>query len=820
MKDTLSVFWIRADSLGNFIADYSRLMPLINPEMDGISSQEDIGPLLERTRDKLEELAGDWLLILDNADHLNEFMGASGKDEPSISKYVPRRGRILITTRDRRFQGSVAAASDGLCVEPMTLSEAKDLLLKSVPKHLVQPSAVNTLMANDLVEELGCLPLAVAQAAANIVDQQMSFAEYVGLFQEKRRRADLMTSPAYDFANKDARNGISSVAITWGISIDALKRQSPLSLTFLQYLACFHWREAPQILLRSLPEFRDVDDVTFLRLTKKPLALSLIDQTLDQDPQLSSYSVHPVLHEIMTAELSVEDKRRMLSHVVSVISRIFPTVPTPATENWPLAVILAPHLARNLDLCQEVGHSSQTVAILMFSLSRFHSHSRMYNAAADLADAGLSMAIQCIGPEDDLIPYFRQNAIERLNYAGRYDRAETECSLALNLLESRVGATSIDTKAYNKEKVLLLDFLSVALRGRRDFGRLESIHKEQLRCQQAEQWSAEDVLRRHNLAYGLLRNGKHTEAKEVNDELLRYCETDDGIRVVGKRLHLIMLNLKLLIMRMGNDVWQNIDEIVALYDRVFCETLSNAGIDDRETWIALNNLLGSLSQALRMSEAGDVLWSILPIAIASNVKADGGIAIPMRQIHLTATLYLSYLSKGESADHLRAAEFAQLLETWGYVSGIEDAIKSKTISMPFSSLDVLNSHAVYLQYHGRYGEAEAIHRQVISKLEGEDNELNQVSHYNVMLAMARAGRKDEALAFRREHQNLVTPMEVIYGTLERREDEYAKEMSVYEEAKARIERGSLCRSDQWWLHNAATVGRVGIRLGHNLAPRP
>jgi hypothetical protein len=402
----------------------------------------------------------------------------------------------------------------------------------------------------------------------------------------------------------------------------------------------------------------------------------------------------------------------------------------------------------------------------------------MYNAAADMADAGLSMASQLDGPEHDLIPYFRQNAIERLNDAGRFDRAETECSLALKLLESRVTTTSIDMKAYNKEKVLLLDFLCVALRGRLDFGRLEAIHKEQLRCQQAEQWSAEDVLHRHNLAYGLLRNGKHVEAKAINDELLKYCETNEGIEVVGKKLHLIMLNLKVLIMRMESDVKENLDEIVALYDRVLCETLSNFGIHDTDTWIALNNRLGSLSQALRMSEVGDVLRSILPIAIAANVKSDGRLAISMSEIYCTATLYLSYHSKEGLAENQRATELAQLLERWSYVSGIGDVIKSGTIGRPLTRLNALNSEGVYLQYHGRYVEAEAIHRQVIAELEGTDNGLNQLSHYNLMLAIARAGREDEALAFRREHQDLITPMEVSYGTLERRQEEHETKMSV------------------------------------------
>ncbi|EAQ84418.1 hypothetical protein CHGG_08432 [Chaetomium globosum CBS 148.51] len=824
MKDKLSVFWIRADSLANFIADFSRLLPLLDPEAGKSASSLDVTSLLEKTRDKLEAQAGEWLLILDNADHLGDFVGTSAKSELSISKYVPRRGRILITTRDRRFQGSVAAASDGLCVEPMTLSEATELLLKSVPKHLVQPSAVNTLMANDLVEELGCLPLAIAQAAANIVDQQMSFSEYVGLFRhEKRRRADLMNSPAYDFANKDPRNGSSSVAITWKISIDALERQSHLSVTFLEYLACFHWRDVPQSLLRHLPEFRDLDDISFLRLTKKPLALSLIDQTLDQDPTLSTYSVHPVLHEIMTDELSAQDKCRMLDHLMPNMSRLFPTAPYPTAESWPLASLLAPHLSRQLSLCQEVGYSSSAVATLMFSLSRFHSLSRMQEAAADLAEAGLAMAGETFGADDDLIPHFRQNAIERLDEAGRYDSVEAECSLALERLELR--ASSLDRTAYNKEKVKILTFLFNAIRGRHDYQRLGAVNEELLRCQQLEQWSpGEDALHRHNLAYGLLRSGKRAEAKEINDELLRYCETDEGIKVVGKKLHLIMLNLKVLVMRTGTDVWLNLDEIVALYERIFLEHLSHFGINDKETWISLNNCLGSLSQALRMDEVGDVLWAVLPAAIGANVKADGSIAISMLEIYGVAMLYRDYLSKRRAVDGTetatsRATEFAQLLERWSYVAGIQKTPRPVDYVPTPAELNSLNSHGVYHQFHGRYREAEAMHRRVIQELRDQpDDPLNPLSHYNLMLAIARDDREDEAFAFRREHAHLIAPMEAIYGTLEQRQDERQKEMSVYEEAKALIERGSLRRSDQWWLDNGAVVGRVGSRLGHKLAP--
>jgi tetratricopeptide (TPR) repeat protein len=823
MKDRLSVFWIRADSLANFIADFSRLLPLIEPAFDESSTPQDIGTLLERTREKLESLAGDWLLILDNADHLDDFIGTSNGSTLSISKYVPRHGRILITTRDRRFQGSIAAASDGLCVEPMTVPEARDLLVKSVPQHLVQPSAVNMLMADDLVNELGCLPLAIAQAAANIVDQQMSFSEYVGLFRhEKRRRADLMTSPAYDFANQDVRNSTSSVAITWKISIDALEKQSPLSVTFLQYLACFHWRDVPRVLLRHLPEFRKLDDVAFLQLTKKPLALSLIDQTLDQDLAFTTYSVHPVLHEIMATEIAVQEKHRILDQLTPAMSRLFPIVPNPAVaKTWSLASLLAPHLSRQLSLCQETDYASETVAILMFSLSQFHGHSQMNGAAADLADAGLSMANKLLGPDSDLIPYFRGNAIRSMHDAGRYESVEKECRLALEILESR--AVSLERTAYIKEKVLLLTDLFNAIRGMQDYKRLGAVNEELRQCHQLEQWSpGENAVHRHNIAFGLLHSGKRAEAKEINDELLRYCETEEGKKAVDKKLHLIMLNLKLLIIRMGPDVWQQLEEIVALYERIFFEHLSHFGIRDRETWISLNNYLGSLTQSLRMEEVGEVLWSVLPAAIAAKVKADGRIAISMGEIQQTSHLYLSCLYEGQVSgadDGPRTAEFARLLERWSYIAGMTDVAQGLADTTSSRYLNSLNSMGVHYQTFGRYAEAEAIHRRLIHELQGrQDHELNELSHYNLMLAIARAGRVDEAFEFRKGHQTLIAPMEDRYGTLEQRIEERQRDLRVYEEAKERIAQGSLRQSDQWWAENASVVGRVGTLLGHKVSP--
>jgi hypothetical protein len=65
-------------------------------------TKDDVSMALEKTRRELEKMSGEWLLILDNADDLDEFLGRGTKqkddDEFSISKFIPRQGRVLITT--------------------------------------------------------------------------------------------------------------------------------------------------------------------------------------------------------------------------------------------------------------------------------------------------------------------------------------------------------------------------------------------------------------------------------------------------------------------------------------------------------------------------------------------------------------------------------------------------------------------------------------------------------------------------------------------------------------------------------------------------
>lgn len=115
---------------------------------------------------------------------------------------MPRKGRILLTTRDPRFLGNIPAAADGLQVKPTTTEEAEMLFWRSVPSHLKSASSQDEEVLH-LMRMLGYLPLAIAQAAANITDRQISVPEYISAYQRKKDRMALLEKPVIDIRNRD-----------------------------------------------------------------------------------------------------------------------------------------------------------------------------------------------------------------------------------------------------------------------------------------------------------------------------------------------------------------------------------------------------------------------------------------------------------------------------------------------------------------------------------------------------------------------------------------------------------------------------------------
>src|SRR5690606_18851898 len=124
---------------------------------------------------------------------------------------------------------------------------------------------------------------------------------------------NLIKAPALDFASTDPKGARQSVTVTWEVSLDVLRSQSPESITLLNYFACFNNLGIVKSLVRHLPEFNDMDDDDFISIVKKPLRLSLIEQfAYDEDPNLVTYNMHPLLHDVILKGISKEELGKLM----------------------------------------------------------------------------------------------------------------------------------------------------------------------------------------------------------------------------------------------------------------------------------------------------------------------------------------------------------------------------------------------------------------------------------------------------------------------------------------------------------------------------
>jgi hypothetical protein len=831
MRNRLSVFWIRADRFTNFAADYVQILKEVDPDSVVQYQNADLHDILQQIRRKLESTPDEWLLILDNADDLDAFLGRSTSGNTneifSISTFLPRHGRLLITTRDRRFQGTVAAAADGMIVGPMSEDEAVDLLLQSIPGHLIRDQHGSIAEAQQLVEVLDNLPLAIAQAAANILEQQLTLAEYVSFYQDKKQRMGLMQTPAHDFQTTDPRNASQSVNVTWQISFDILKEQHPLSATLLIYIGCFHWRNIPRAPLKHLPEFRDLAEASFIQLTKKPLNLSLIDEE-EAQPGFVEYMVHPLIHERVLGQLTTGELQNYLEPLVDLFSTLFPLVEQKGDSTWSLAVYLAPHAVHILELCDEHRFRSKSFSILVLRLSRFFGNLNRFGIAVDLAEKAMVLGVDLWDSNPDMMVVFWTNVCAQYSNASRYRDAEQQAREALEWLNSEFIQTQLDPQIIMSYKIRFQVQLCISLTNDLDPGshrEREQLAREQLGTGLIDEWSHKGLITRHNLAHALFHQEKLEEAENLNKALLAFVEVEVQKNPELRRDYLIMLNLRCQILRafrmksnissssnLGPSpaesvVWRTHKDLLHIHELVFEKSLEQLGIEDVDTWKAVNNLVSCLSECYLWAACGHILMQVLSAGIEGNVRAEGKFAVTLQGVTDIAKTYLDFLEASQGSDSKSATEFRLLLQNW------ITSIRLSEIPRPEAYAVTLNNFGVHHQMRGQYEQAEKAHLDSIDSCLRQNGKVPAIYRYNLMLAIARQGRLDEAFAFREAHRAEILGQEGAFGALEHRLEEDARVRQIYDQARALAGSGKLDKDGEWWQANEKELQRAEFRYG-------
>ena len=210
-SDYKYVFWISAVDQSQLLSGFVDIAKLSGCVKVTDKSTEVAKCVLDWLR-----VTESWLLIIDNLD-----------DITIVNDYLPSTsgvGHTLITTRNRNSDGIPA---DGLEITEMNPEDCVQFLFDRIRLTDHTPEIRNE--AHKIVQELGCLPLAIEQAAAYIRTSQ-NIGEYLITYKKERQELlDWRSTGNYPYNY--------TVATTLRMSLERLKLSHPNAIALIQYLA-------------------------------------------------------------------------------------------------------------------------------------------------------------------------------------------------------------------------------------------------------------------------------------------------------------------------------------------------------------------------------------------------------------------------------------------------------------------------------------------------------------------------------------------------------------------------------------------------------
>ncbi|MFG2332846.1 tetratricopeptide repeat protein [Streptomyces sp. NPDC048604] len=205
------LLWINASSRSSLITGYGRAGVEV-ASADG----RDLEGAAARFLAWAETTDRRWLVVLDDLTNTADLRGLWPPAQSSS------RGRVLITTR-RRDAALISPFRQRFSLGPFTPSEAHSYFTRALTAHgpVPDPGEVDVL-----VTELGCLPLALAQARAFLVDMAFTCSQYRERLEDNSQALrDLF--PEEGSLPDDQDN---SIATTWRLAIERADRLTPSGL--------------------------------------------------------------------------------------------------------------------------------------------------------------------------------------------------------------------------------------------------------------------------------------------------------------------------------------------------------------------------------------------------------------------------------------------------------------------------------------------------------------------------------------------------------------------------------------------------------------
>lgn len=231
-------------------------------------------------------------------------------------------------------------------------------------------------------------------AGSYIQGTGISFRNYLRHYEQSWKRMQQTTTAHLEYSN-------GNLLTTWKISYDEVRKRSGAAANFLLLLSFFDNQDVWFQLLRSgniancsiIPQwFQSIvsDETSFLANVNLLISFSL----LESNPQCSSYSVHPVVHDWCHYELLGElDQPTRMQLRMTALAAIGHAVPSVAEkQHWALQQRVLPHANRMLACLSKSPSIPQEPALIqaLHNLGLLYKSQRKPNEAEQMYQLALT----------------------------------------------------------------------------------------------------------------------------------------------------------------------------------------------------------------------------------------------------------------------------------------------------------------------------------------------------------------------------------------------------------------------------------------------
>ena len=424
-----AVFWIGSETEEQIIASLLHIADVLQLPEQGDKDQQRVIAAVQRWL----ATHGQWLLIWDNVEDL-----------ALLNRFLPsaRSGAILITTRSQ-ILGTLARGMDLL---PMQQEEGTLFLLRRA--KILAPDATSTQMhqlatrmpahyaaAEELVEAVGGLPLALDQAGAYLEATQCGLPSYLKLF--RTHRAVLLQQ-----RGQGSWGHPESVSTTFILAITAIAQRHPAVWDLLRVCAFLQPDAIPEELFLQGAEYLGAtleavchDGMEWDQVISLLCAYSL----LSRQPEERTLSMHRLVQVVLLDSMAEVEQKAWTRRVIEMLDAVFPDVwNVTRYAAWKRCEQLLPHALPHL---QQTGVASESLAFasLAHKTACYLLRRGRYAEAEPLFQHALQIREQTLGPEHPEVASTLNNmAILSMNQS-KFAEAEVLFQHALQIREQTLG---------------------------------------------------------------------------------------------------------------------------------------------------------------------------------------------------------------------------------------------------------------------------------------------------------------------------------------------------------------------------------------------